>query len=133
MSRHVSPSTGRPYGLPRVTRVWRTARAAVYRHRRRDASRPVRRPGPIGPMPDDALVEAIRELLAASPFHGEGYREVRARLRFKGVRSSKRRGLRLMRAHQLLAPQRAGRAHGPRAHDGTITTERVDERCGART
>ena len=127
MSRAVSPSARRPYGILRVTRVWRTARAAVYRHRRRDdAPRPVRRPGPAGPMPDDALVEAIRELLAASPFHGEGYRKVWARLRLKGVRTSKRRVLRLMRAHQLLAPQRAGRAHGPRAHDGTITTERVD-------
>jgi transposase InsO family protein len=31
-----------------------------------------------------------------------------------------------MRAHGLLAHQRAGRARGPRAHDGTITTERVD-------
>jgi putative transposase len=131
MSRAVSPSARRPYGILRVTRVWRTARAAVYRHRRRDAPRPVRRPGPIGPMPDDALVGAIRALLAASPFHGEGYRKVWARLRFKGVRTSKRRVLRLMRAHQLLAPQRAGRAHGPRTHDGTITTERVDEMWGA--
>ena len=38
-----------------------------------------------------------------------------------------------MRAHQLLAPQRAGRSHGPRAHDGTITTERVDEMWGTET
>jgi putative transposase len=130
MSRRVSPSTGRPYGLLRVTRVWGTARATVYRHRRRDVLRPVRRPGPSGPMPDDALVGAIRQLLVDSPFHGEGYRKVWARLRFKGVRTSKRRVLRLMPAHQLLAPQRAGRAHGPRAHDGTITTERVDEMWG---
>ncbi len=130
MSRQVSPSTNRPYGILRVARVWRTARAAIYRHRRRDAPRPARRPGPIGPMPDDALVEAIRELLADGPFHGEGYRKVWARLRFKGVRTSKRRVLRLMRAHQLLAPQRAGRPRGPRAHDGTITTERVDEMWG---
>jgi putative transposase len=130
MSRRVSPSTNRPYGLLRVTRVWRTVRAAVYRHRRRDAPHPVRRSGPIGPMPDDALVGVIRALLAASPFHGEGYRKVWARLRFKGVRTSKRRVLRLMRAHQLLAPGRVGRPRGPRAHDGTITTERVDEMWG---
>jgi putative transposase len=130
MSRHVSPSAGRPYGLLPVTRVGRTARATVYRHRRRGALHPVRRPGPSGPMPDDALVGAIRGLLADSPFHGEGYRKVWARLRFKGVRTAKRRVLRLMRAHQLLAPQRAGRAHGPRAHDGTIRTERVDEMWG---
>jgi hypothetical protein len=71
-------------------------------------------------MPDAALVEAIRTLLAASPFHGEGHREVWARLRFAGIRTSKRCVLRLMREHALLAPGRVGRPHGPRAHDGTI-------------
>jgi transposase InsO family protein len=81
-------------------------------------------------MPDAALVEAIRALLAASPFHGEGHRKVWARLRFAGIRTSKRRVLRLMRAHGLLAPGRVGRPHGPRAHDGTIRTERVDAMWG---
>src|SRR3712207_4546482 len=33
MSRTASPSTGRPYGLARVCRIWRVARASVYRHR----------------------------------------------------------------------------------------------------
>jgi len=78
-------------------------------------------------MPDEALVEAIRELLTASPFHGEGYRKIWARLRFAGIRTSKRRVLRLTRKHGLQAPQRVGRRHGPKAHDGTIRTERVDE------
>src|SRR3954466_14022154 len=31
-----------------------------------------------------------------------------------------------MRGHGLLAPQRAGRPRGSKAHDGTITTDRVD-------
>jgi transposase InsO family protein len=75
-------------------------------------------------------VEAIRQLLVASPFHGEGHRKVWARLRFAGIRTSKRRVLRLMRAHDLLAPSRVGRPHGPRAHDGTIRTERVDAMWG---
>src|SRR5919106_5961446 len=130
MSGMVSPSTNRPYGLLRVTRVWGTSRAAVYRHRRPDVSRPRRRPGPVGPMPDPALVEAIRGVLAASPFHGEGHRKIWARLRFAGIRTSKRRVLRLMRAHDLLAPGRVGRPHGPKAHDGTIRTERVDAMWG---
>jgi transposase InsO family protein len=81
-------------------------------------------------MPDEGLVEAIRELLAASPFHGEGHRKVWARLRFAGIRTSKCRVLRLMREHDLLAPSRVGRRHGPKAHDGTIRTERVDEMWG---
>ena len=59
-----------------------------------------------------------------SPFHGKGYRKLWARLRFKDIRTSRRRVLRLMRAHGLLAPQRAGQPRGPKAHDGTITTER---------
>jgi putative transposase len=130
MSRQVSPSTNRPYGVLRVTQLWRTARATVYRHRRHDAAPPRRRPGPVGPMPDDDLVAAIRGLLAESPFHGEGYRKIWARLRFAGIRTSKRRVMRLMRAHGLLAPGRVGRPHGPRAHDGTIRTERVDEMWG---
>jgi transposase InsO family protein len=77
-------------------------------------------------MPDAALVEAIRGVLAASPFHGEGHRKVWARLRHAGVRTSKRRVLRLMREHGLLAPSRTGPARGPRAHDGTIVPEAVD-------
>ena len=54
-------------------------------------------------------------------------RKVRARLRYAGVRTSPRRVLRVMRAHDLLAHQRAGSPRGPRTHDFTITTLRVDE------
>ena len=43
-----------------------------------------------------------------------------------GIRTSRRRVLRLAREHGLLAHQRPGRRHGPKAHDGTITTDRVD-------
>ena len=53
-----------------------------------------------------------------------------ARLRFAGIRTAKRRVLRLMREHGLLAPSRVVRPHGPRAHDGIIRTERVDEMWG---
>ena len=126
MSRRVSPSTDRAYGLQRVARVWGASRATIYRHRRRSDDTPRRRPGPIGAMADEALVEAIRKLLTDSPFHGEGHRKLWARLRFAGIRTSRRRVLRLTREHGLLAHQRAGRPHGPKAHDGRITTDRVD-------
>ena len=127
MSQAVSPSASRPYGILRVTRIWGTARATLYRHRGQRDEGPRRRPGPLGPMADPDLVAAIRQVLANSPFHGEGYRKVWARLRLAGIRTSKRRVLRLMGAHDLLAPGRVGRPHGPKAHDGTIRTERVDE------
>ena len=79
---------------------------------------------------DEALTEQVRAVLAASPFTGEGYRKVWARLRLAGVRTSKGRVLRLMREAGLLAPTRVGRRRGPRVHDGTITTERPDEMWG---
>jgi putative transposase len=126
MSRRVSPSTDQVYGLQRVTRIWGVSRATVYRHRHRSEAIERRRPGPLGAMADEELVRAIRRLLQDSPFHGEGYRKLWARLRFAGIRTSRRRVLRLMREHGLLAHQRAGRSRGSRAHDGTITTERVD-------
>src|SRR5690349_3246166 len=123
MSRTTSPSAGRLYGLARVCRAWRVARATVYRHRAPSPPAAPRRPGPVGAMPDGALVEAIRAVLAASPFHDEGHRKVWARLRHAGVRTSKRRVLRLMGEHGLLAPSRVGSARGPRSHDGTIIPE----------
>jgi putative transposase len=129
MSRQTSPATEQVYGLQRVTRIWGVSRATVYRHRR-PAAVTRKRPGPLGAMADEALVAAIRQLLADSPFHGEGYRKLWARLRLAGIRTSRRRVLRLMREHGLLAHQRAGRPHGARAHDGTITTERVDVMWG---
>ena len=81
-------------------------------------------------MPDAALVERIRGVLAASPFHGEGHRKVWARLRMAGVRTSKQRVLRLMREHDLLAPSRVGSPRGPRNHDGTIIPEALDTMWG---
>src|SRR4051794_21205549 len=126
MSRQVSPSTAQVHGLLRVTRLWGVARATLYRHRRPTKVVERKRPGPLGAMADEDLVVAIRQLLTDSPFHGEGHRKLWARLRFAGVRTSRRRVLRLAREHGLLAHQRAGRLHGSRAHDGRITTERVD-------
>jgi putative transposase len=131
MSRTVSPVSGKPHGLAVVCRAWRAPRATVYR-RRVPPSRaePPRRPGPVGPMPDAALLAAIRAVLAASPFHGEGHRKVWARLRVAGVRTSKRRVLRLMRENDLLAPSRVGSPRGPHSHDGTIIPETVDAMWG---
>ena len=114
MSEVVSPVNGRQYGLATVCRVWRVTRSGVYRHLKPPAT-PPRRPGPLGSMPDGALLAAIRAVLAASPFHGEGHRKIWARLRAGGTRTSLRRVLRLMRENGLLAPTRVGSARGPRA------------------
>ena len=126
MSRQASPSTDKVYGVERVTRLWGVSRATVYRHRHGPGESAPKRPGPLGAMSDDGLVQEIRKLLTASPFHGEGHRKLWARLRFAGIRTSRRRVLRLTREHGLLAHQRPGRPHGPKAHDGRITTAQVD-------
>jgi putative transposase len=129
MSQTASSSTGQPYGLARVCRVWGVARSSVYWHRHGSA-KPGGRRGPVGPCTDDDLVGHIRRLLEGSPFPGEGYRKVWARLRYQGMRTSPRRVLRLMRTHGLLAPTRHGHPHGTKAHDGTIITEHVDTMWG---
>ncbi len=130
MSRVISPVTGKPYGMAAVCRVWRLARSGVYRHLLASVPPPAQRPGPLGAMSDEALTTAIRGVLAASPFHGEGHRKVWARLRQAGTRTSLRRVLRLMRQSNLLAPTRAGSPRGPRNHDGTIIPDTVDAMWG---
>ncbi len=79
---------------------------------------------------DEALTAHIRQVLAASPFLGEGHRKVWARLRAQGIRPSKLRVLRLMRQAGLLAPSRAQRVLGPQAHDGTIITDQPNQMGG---
>jgi putative transposase len=135
MSRAVSASADRPYGLKRVARVWCVARSTFYAQRRRrvipEGSQPApRRPGPQGPCDDATLLGHIRKVLADSPFHGEGHRKVWARLRFQGVRTSKERVRRLMRDNGLQAPHHAGNAHGPKAHDRTIIPDRPNQMWG---
>ena len=126
MSQTVSPVSGRPYGLAVVCRIWRLAGLGVDRHRAPAPPTAARRRGPTGPMADNALLAAIRAVIAASPFHGEGHRKIWARLRHAGTRTSLRRVLRLMREKGLLAPGRVGSPRGPRDHDGTIIPETVD-------
>ena len=93
----------------------------------------VRGPARRGPPPalsDAQLLAAIRTDLARSPFQGEGHRKVHARLRIlDGVRVSRTRVLRVMRAQGLLSPHR-GRQGDPKAHDGTIVTSAPDVMWG---
>ena len=129
MSRTSSAFTGKPFGVARVCRVWDMARSTVYWRRQPSRLEPRRR-GPRGFHTDVELVDEIKGVLTESPFTGEGYRKVWAMLRDKDVRTSKERTLRLMRENGLLAVKRPGKPHGPKAHNGTIRTERVDEMWG---
>lgn len=131
MSRTLSPSTGRPYGVRMVCEEWQVARSTVYAARARHLRIvvPLKR-GPLSSHTDAELTKLIADDLASSPFVGEGHRKVWARLRAKGIRTSKARVLRLMREANLLAPTRQIRVLGPRNHDGTIITERPDQMWG---
>lgn len=130
MSRTVSPSTGKPYGVARVVSIWNLARSSFYAARQREQHpRPPQKRGP-KVLTDEELVGQIRQLLAAPVFAGEGYRKIWARLRHKGVRTSKDRVLRLLRQHQLLSPARQPEPVRSNPHEGTIVTELPNQMWG---
>ena len=132
MSRTTSPSTGRPYGTTRICQLWEVPRSTVYerRARARRPLRPAAKRGPRQAWTDEALTEQVRAVLAASPFTGEGYRKVWARLRLAGVPHLEGPGAAADAGGGTARPDRVGRRRGPRVHDGTITTERPDEMWG---
>ena len=123
MAEALAVSEELPAPLATVCRVAGVSRsAALEQRRRRGVSEPVRRrPGPVGAMSDDKLLAEIRQVLADSPFVGEGHRKVWARLRRRGVRTSRKRVLRLTREAGLLAPTARVRKRAQRLHEGTIT------------
>lgn len=131
MSAQTSPSTGRMYGVERVCLAWDFPRSTYYAQQPQDGqtltdeARPRRGPAP--PVSDDKLLELIRSDLSSSPFKGEGYRKVHARLkRVKGIRVAPKRVLRLMKANKLLSPHRVPRGQKD-LHDGTICTTQPDD------
>jgi transposase InsO family protein len=127
-----SASVNRIFGVRRVMRLLGRSRSSVYwaRSRREVLPGPGHKRGPKTNYSDAELTEQIRTVLGVTPFVGEGHRKVWARLRDRGVRTSKQRTLRLMRGAGLLAPSRAVRALGPRVHDGSITPERPNAMWG---
>ncbi len=123
MAEALAVSEELPAPLATVCRVAGVSRSAALEQRRRPGvSAPARRkPGPLGAMADGELLAEIRQVLADSPFVGEGHRKVWARLRRRGVRTSRKRVLRLTREAGLLAPTGRVRRRAARLHEGTIT------------
>jgi hypothetical protein len=131
MNQQTSPSTQRPYGIARILRAWELPRSTFYAQRARRAQSATGRRGRRPILDDVALLAQIRTVIAESPLHGEGHRKIWARLRtLKGVRTSMRRVLRVMREAQLLAPARQPEPVVERPHDGTIVTDRPNVMWG---
>ena len=84
----VSPAMGRRYPLTMICAVFRVSRSTVYRTTAPAVRvRPVaEKRGPKTRWSDADVVAAIRAMLAATSFHGEGYRKIRARLAHRGPR-----------------------------------------------
>jgi len=125
MSAAVSPATDRPYGVQRVCAAWDLPRSSCYAAWTDDRSpaAPAGKRGPTPALTDAALLALVRADLAASPFQGEGHRKVWARWKIlQGVRTGRKRVLRIMREHQLLSPHRQ-RPGAALVHDGTIITD----------
>src|SRR5690554_6716096 len=103
------------------------ARSSVYAQRQagKATAGVATRRGPKTPWGDAELVERIRAVLAESPFVGEGYRKVWAKLRFAGIRTSKDRGA---------APDARARTAGPETlawTEGTACPRWNDRSVGA--
>jgi transposase InsO family protein len=130
MSRTLSPSSKKPYGVARVAGLWGLARSSFYaaRHRKRHPREEQKR----GPkvLSDAELVTAIRQLLDEAVFSGEGYRKIWARLRHKGIRTSKDRVLQLLRDNHLLSPARHPEPVRSNPHEGTIIAELPNQMWG---
>lgn len=123
-----SAATGKPYAVRKVLQMVGLSSAAWYTASRAKTTK--QRPGPKPVISDEQLVMAIREDLEASLFHSEGHKKVRARLHRKGIRAGRKRYLRLMKAHRLLAPMRPKCNGSNRPHDGKIVTEHPNRMWG---
>lgn len=125
MSASASVDTGKKYGVERVCHVWNISRSTYYSQLKRgdgEQRKPMMR-GPKPKVADDDLLVAIKKDLERTPWIGEGYRKVWARLRvLDEIRVGGKRVLRLMRENKLLSPHRS-RPNEKIVHDGRITTD----------
>ena len=125
MSAATSPGTGLAYGLRRVCAAWGMARSSFYamtsgQHAKQP---PAKRRGPKPAISDQALLVAIEADLEASPWEGEGYRKVWARLRVcRDIRVAPQAGAPPdAREQSALAPSLPPN-RGGNPHDGEIIT-----------
>ena len=120
MKHEASVSLQRIVPLVRVCELAGMARSSVYASRSATlVAFPVRR-GPKTLYSDARLTEEIRAVLAASPFVGEGYRKVWAKLRHRGRAHQQGTGAAADARGRVAGAEprrRRARAESPRWHD----------------
>lgn len=121
MSRTISPSTGRPYGLKRVCQAWQVARSSFYA-KVKTPNKPPDKRGPKPSLAEEAVLSMIQKDIETSRFKGEGHRKVHARIKRNGAKVDRNRVLRVMRKNNLLSPHRSP-YRAPNPHDGQIITD----------
>lgn len=135
MSRSVSPSTGKVYGVERVCSAWGVPRSSFYHKlnaspQANEDTPPKKKRGPKTKITDEELLVLIQKDLSSSPFIGEGHRKVWARLYYgKNVKVAKKRVLRIMRERNLLSPHRVP-SSPPLKHNGRIVTDNPNDMWG---
>jgi putative transposase len=133
MSREVSEATGKPFPVDALCRLLEVPKSSFYEYRRQRREAQVLRErkdsGPKKELDDAELLVKVREVLWASPFHTEGYKKVRIRLKKKGIKAAKHRVLRVMRQAGLLSPQRTEQK-AKKKHEGTIIPKTINEIWG---
>ena len=120
----------RKYPMRMVLKVAGYSSAAWYGGQKRDKNTNQRKRGPIPKVSDEQVLKTIGDVLKECPFHSEGYKKIRMRMRRKGVVVGKKRLLTLMRTNNLLAPIRPKSNGSSRPHDGKIRTEQLDQMWG---
>ena len=132
LSSLISETTGKPFPIKTLCAVLGVPRSSFYYFKRSLSNPPKpkpkadrKKPGPKPALDDHALLAAIRNTIAASPFHSEGYRKIHARLKRAGLKASKHRVLRIMRQVGLLSTPRK-LAKQPKTHEETIMPDSIN-------
>ena len=118
----INPRTSKTYPMTMVLLVAYYSSASWYGIKVASASATKKGPKPF--LDDAQALEAIKEEIANSRFHSEGYIKLTKRMKKKGKIVAKNRVNTLLRNNQLLSAQRPVKQGARRKHDGTIITQK---------
>lgn len=118
----INPRTSTTYPMTMVLLVADYSSASWYGIKVASASTTKKGPKPF--LDDAQALEAIKEEIANSRFHSEGYIKLTKRMKKKGKIVAKNRVNTLLRNNQLLSAQRPVKQGARRKHDGTIITQK---------